>query len=222
MPKKKPAAPRKRAPRKKQTPPSAPDLAHIAEPLRPLAEPIDKLVADPGNARTHDEENLAAIQYSLDQYGQRKPVVANRRTGQLEAGHGTLEAAGRLGWQHLAVVWVDDDPATASGFALADNRSAELADWDQLRLSALLTDLKGESEENHDALYDAMRLGVLLSDSDEENPDDDQADDDKSDSDAQLGDLEFRIIVLCENEQQQGELLGRFEKEGLDCQALIS
>jgi len=35
-------------------------------------------------------------------YGQRKPVVVNRRTGIIEAGNGTLEAAVSLGWSHLA------------------------------------------------------------------------------------------------------------------------
>ncbi len=38
----------------------------------------------------------------------------------------------------------------------------------------------------------------------------------------QLGALEYRVIVECEDEAQQAELLARFEAEGLTCRALIS
>jgi len=44
--------------------------------------PIDGLVPDPQNARTHDEANLASIAASLARYGQRTPLVVNR-TGRL-------------------------------------------------------------------------------------------------------------------------------------------
>jgi hypothetical protein len=40
------------------------------------------------------------------------------------------KAARDLGWSHLAVVFTDDDPVTAAGFSIADNRTAELAEWD--------------------------------------------------------------------------------------------
>ena len=79
----------------------------------------------------------------------------NRRTKYIEAGNGTFEAAKTIGWTHLAVVWVEDDPAAARGFALADNRSAELAEWDQLRLETLLA----EVAEDDDLLYQELMLG---------------------------------------------------------------
>jgi DNA modification methylase len=125
-------------------PPAAPgpDLSHIAEQLRPLAVPCSDLVLDPANARTHPEPNLAALKGSLRAYGQRKPIVANRRTGTVEAGNGTLRAALALGWSHLAVVYVDDDPATAAGFSVADNRTAELAGWYPEALDRLLGEIR--------------------------------------------------------------------------------
>src|SRR5262249_11973240 len=79
------------------------DLEYIAEPLRTLAVPCDKSLLDPINARRHPEANLEAIKASLRVYGQRKPVVVNRRTGAIEAGNGTLQAASELRWSHLAV-----------------------------------------------------------------------------------------------------------------------
>lgn len=110
---------------------AAADLSHIAEQLRPLAVPCADLLLDPANARRHPEPNLEAIKGSLRVYGQRKPVVVNRRTGTIEAGNGTLQAASALGWSHLAAVYVNDDPMTAAGFSIADNRTAELAEWDR-------------------------------------------------------------------------------------------
>lgn len=117
------------------------DLAHIAEQLRPLAVPLATLVVDPANVRRHPEKNLAVIAASLRVYGQRKPIVVNRRTGVVEAGNGTLDAARTLGWTHIAAVYVDDDPMTATGYAISDNRSAELAEWDTANLDAILADL---------------------------------------------------------------------------------
>src|SRR6516164_3727873 len=133
----------------------ASDLSHIAEQLRPLAVPCAALVLDPANARRHPEPNLEAIKGSLRVYGQRKPVVVNRRTGTIEAGNGTLQAALALGWSHLAAVYVDDDPLTAAGFSIADNRTAELAEWDREALDQLLGEIK-----TNDPLLDRMLMDL--------------------------------------------------------------
>lgn len=112
-----------------------PSLAHIAKDLRPLAVPIESVHLDPANARTgHAVDRIAG---SLDQYGQRGAIVANRaQGGKIEKGNGTYQAARQLGWTHIAVVWVEDDPATAAGFAIADNRTGDLSAWDTEALLA--------------------------------------------------------------------------------------
>jgi len=51
------------------------------------------------------------------------------------AGNGTLEAAKSLGWTEIAAVTTNLQGAEARGFAIADNRTAELAEWDVVRLS---------------------------------------------------------------------------------------
>jgi DNA modification methylase len=117
------------------------DLNHIAEQLRPLAVPTMDLIIDPANARRHPEPNIEAIKGSLAVYGQLKPIVVNCRTKVVEAGNGTLQAARELGWTHIAVVYVDHDPATAAGFSIADNRTAELATWDADALDKLLREV---------------------------------------------------------------------------------
>jgi ParB-like chromosome segregation protein Spo0J len=103
---------------------------------------ISKLTADPENARTHDKKNLDAIASSLEKFGQVKPIAVTR-TGVVLAGNGTLRAAESLGWSEISVVVVPEswDYATAKAYALADNRTAELAEWDTSVLASQLVEL---------------------------------------------------------------------------------
>ena len=113
------------------------DLTYITADLRPLAVPIDSVRLDPGNARTgHAVDETAE---SLDTYGQRKPIVVNRsENNKIEAGNGTWKSAKELGWSHIAAVFVEDDNDTAVGYAIADNRTSELSEWDSEMLATYL------------------------------------------------------------------------------------
>lgn len=97
---------------------------------------ISQLKLDPNNARTHDKANLHAIAGSLTQFGQRKPIVISQ-DNTVVAGNGTLTAAQTLGWTDIEAVRVPADwnSDRIKAFALADNRTAELADWDSIRLA---------------------------------------------------------------------------------------
>lgn len=103
---------------------------------------LTDLFSDPNNARKHDDKNLEAIKGSLTQFGQRKPIVIQGST--VIAGNGTLEAAKQLGWDEIKVVRVPEDWSAdqAKAFALADNRTAELATWDEQVLAAQVIELK--------------------------------------------------------------------------------
>jgi len=114
----------------------------INEGLWPLVRPIDGLKHDPENARLHPERNLDAIKASLKRSGQQRPVVA-RADGTVIAGNGVLAAASAMGWGSLAVLVFDSDSAgEARAFALADNRTAELARWDHDRLGEVLASIR--------------------------------------------------------------------------------
>jgi DNA modification methylase len=89
---------------------------------------IADLMPDPRNARRHPKRNVDAIAASLKQFGQQKPIVVGP-DGHVVAGNGTLEAAISLGWTEIAIVRTELDGIDASAFAVADNRSAELASW---------------------------------------------------------------------------------------------
>ena len=104
---------------------------------------IESLELDPNNARKHSKRNLDAIAASLNKFGQRKPIVVHN--GTVIAGNGTLEAAKSLGWTEIGITRCPDDwdTDTAKAYALADNRSSELAEWDDLVLANQLLDLGG-------------------------------------------------------------------------------
>jgi DNA modification methylase len=92
--------------------------------------PVASLTRDPNNARVHSPEQIKVLQGLLERFGQRVPIVVNRRTNVIEKGNGLHEAVEDLGWETIAVVYADDDEATATAFALADNRSGDLSWFD--------------------------------------------------------------------------------------------
>lgn len=111
---------------------------YIADDLRSLAFPVASLKLLPGNPRRGDVD---AVARSYERFGQRKPIVARRSDMTVIAGNHQLQAAQRLGWTHVAVVWTDDDDLTAKAYALADNRTADLGSYDDASLAALLADV---------------------------------------------------------------------------------
>lgn len=102
---------------------------------------ISSLIPDPANVRVHKPKNLDAIKGSLTRFGQQKPIVVDAK-GVVVAGNGTLEAAKALGWDKIAVVRTSLEGPDATAFAIADNRTGELAEWDPSGLGAALQSLK--------------------------------------------------------------------------------
>ena len=99
--------------------------------------PIRGLVADPANARKHGERSIDGLKGSLLRWGQQKPIVFDEK-GVVVAGNGTLEAAKALGWTHIAAVRSDLAGIERTAYAIADNRLAELSEWDADALGQLL------------------------------------------------------------------------------------
>jgi len=104
--------------------------------LRQLAVPIESLVNDPENANVHTERSLSTLAKSLEEFGQAKPIVV-LDNGTIIAGNGTMIAAKRNGWTHIAVAHFSDE-SKARAYALADNRTSELSHWDEAQLTATM------------------------------------------------------------------------------------
>lgn len=83
-------------------------------------EPIKAL--QPWSANPRD--NKAAIDEvakSIRRFGWGAPIVANKRNGEIIAGHTRYAAAQKLKLEQVPVRWLDLDPADAHALALADN-----------------------------------------------------------------------------------------------------
>lgn len=122
---------------------------------------VDTLAFDPANVRRHPERNLDAIKGSLARFGQQKPIVVDAR-GVVVAGNGTLAAAKALGWRTVKAVRTNLIGAEATAFAIADNRTAELAEWDDAALREQLAAIAIEDENLLAATgFDAKDLAEL-------------------------------------------------------------
>ncbi|CAB4157475.1 COG0863 DNA modification methylase [uncultured Caudovirales phage] len=126
---------------------------------------ISSLSLDPTNARRHDAKNLASIEGSLRLFGQRKPIVVTG-ANVVVAGNGTLEAAKALGWTNIDVVRIPIDwsPEQVKAYALADNRTAELAEWDAKVLAEQLVELDAVGWNVAEFGFDALEPPVDLTD----------------------------------------------------------
>lgn len=101
---------------------------------------VEELTNDPQNVRAHDKRNIDAIAASLTRFGQQKPIVVDA-DGVVRAGNGTLDAARTLGWKEISVVRTTLEDAEAVAYAVADNRTADLATWDEESLALVLDQL---------------------------------------------------------------------------------
>lgn len=92
---------------------------------------INTIALDDNNARMHSQRNLDAIAKSLEEFGQRKPIVVHKNI--VIAGNGTVQAALKNGSTDIDIVRIPDDwsDEKVKAFALADNRTSELASWDE-------------------------------------------------------------------------------------------
>jgi hypothetical protein len=120
--------------------------------LKSLAVDIDTLDYLEGNPRIG---NVEAIMASYSEFGQVKPIVAKKNddgTATVIAGNHQLEAAVNLGWEQIAVIFLDADDKKAIAFALADNRTMELGYTEP----ELLTDMLLEISEYYPDLLDGL------------------------------------------------------------------
>lgn len=125
--------------------------------------PIDILSLDQENARVHPEKNLKAIQDSLTRFGQAIPLVIWQDV--VIGGNGTLTAMKRLGLTEAQVVEFEGTKDQAKALAIALNRSAEHATWDNDQLAKTLIELS-------DLGYELQELGFNEEDLEDLFPED--------------------------------------------------
>ena len=111
---------------------------------------ISNLKQDHKNARKRTQQSAELIKESLQRYGAARSIVIDENN-RILAGNGTVEGAKAAGIQNVRVIETDGDEIIAIrrtglsedekvGLALADNRTADLSEWDREMLHRLSQD----------------------------------------------------------------------------------
>jgi hypothetical protein len=125
--------------------------------------PVEEIKQDPTNARKHGERNIETIKKSLQRFGQQKPIVISSDRIAI-AGNGTLRAAVELGWKTIDAVETKLTGEDAAAFAIADNRTAELAQWDDEQLAVQLGAMEDELLDSAGFTQDEMIAAIAAFD----------------------------------------------------------
>lgn len=120
-------APIEPAPHKERTQVDISDVETVA---------INEVEIHPLNPR---EGDIGAIITSLEVMGQYRPIVANKTTKHIVSGNHTYQAAVQLGWEKIAVHWIEVDEMEEIKILIVDNRTSDLASYDPQELNKLLT-----------------------------------------------------------------------------------
>ena len=127
---------------------------------------LDAVTPYAGNPRRIPAAAVSAVAESIRRYGFRQPIVVDAE-GVVIVGHTRLQAATQLGLTTVPVHVADLTPEQAAAYRLGDNRTGELAAWDDQALAAELTALVAASSMDVAAVsemtaFDTRELDRLL------------------------------------------------------------
>jgi len=110
--------------------------------LKTVTRKLDELTLDPDNARKHNSDvDVEAIRLSLLEFGQQTPIVVDEADIVVK-GNGTMMAALKLGWTEIETIKTTLTGDQLRAYAIADNRTAELSQWNTETLIAQLNELE--------------------------------------------------------------------------------
>ncbi|MBO7715700.1 MAG: ParB N-terminal domain-containing protein [Methanobrevibacter sp.] len=108
--------------------------------IKIIEKNIDELVPYENNARINDKA-VEAVANSISDFGFKNPVIIDKNNV-LVAGHTRVKAAKKLGLTKVPCIIADDlDEDQIKAFRIADNSSAQVAEWDMEKLMAELQDI---------------------------------------------------------------------------------
>lgn len=178
------------------------------EGLHVLELDVDSITPHPLNPRVG---NVGQIVESIETNGLYRPLYVQRSTRYILAGNHTYQALRQLGYSQVPVVLLDVDDQTAKRIMLIDNRSSELGSYNDDRLIEVLESIEGLKGTGWTPDDLAALNGSNVSEIEE-----------ALNTSEQMGDLQFRVIVDCADEDDQARLIGTLEAEGRTCRPLIS
>ena len=122
---------------------------------------VDKLRPHPKNPRQGD---VGAIHVSIEANGFYGSVIAQKSTGHILAGNHRFLAAKHANAEQVPVTWVDVSDEEAVRILLADNRTNDLATYNDDALAELLQDLLRDTGTVDGTGYDLDALDELMRD----------------------------------------------------------
>jgi len=182
------------------------------------------------NPRKITEKQLGMLKKSMDEFGDLSGIVVNVKTGNIVGGHqrvknldpswpiikqehkdktgtvalGYIEThAGR--WLYREVSWTEKKEAAAN---VAANQHG--GEFDMPKLKDIIINLDDGAFDMELLGFNSHELELMMT-----------AVGERRDTSPQLPEMKYQIIVECEGESEQIDLLQKFDKEGLKCHALI-
>ena len=139
------------------------------------------------------------IAVSIQQFGFLNPIIVQRSSNKIIAGHTRYKASKHLGLASVPVIFADLDDTKATAYAIADNKLGELASWDDSVLVELLDELKTDDFDLESLGFDELELSDLFND---ENMKDLNLDDFDKDEIEYTGKVKITIEALEENQTE--------------------
>jgi ParB/RepB/Spo0J family partition protein len=106
---------------------------------------IDDLHPWEDNPRLNDH-GVNAVVESIRSFGFNVPILCDQNL-MIIAGHTRWKAAKKLGMEKIPVINIKMTNTQRRAFAIADNKTAEAADWDFPKLREILEELRSEDVE---------------------------------------------------------------------------
>jgi ParB-like chromosome segregation protein Spo0J len=166
---------------------------------------VSDLFLDPSNVRKHSRRNLDAIKASLRKFGQQKPIVIDAK-GIVLAGNGTLTAAQELGWTEISATRTELTGVEATAFAIADNRTAELAEWDD-KLVDVIKSLLAAGVDGDDIGFSQMEIDDMT----QADAIADEADEIIHEQSVQVEPSKEYLIILASDDAEWDEMIAYFD-----------
>jgi DNA modification methylase len=143
---------------------------------------INSLLSDHKNARRRTDRSAELIKESLQRYGAARSIVIDE-DNRILAGNGTIEGAKAAGIKNVRIIETDGTEVIAIkrsglsedekvGLALADNRTADLSEWDQAMLHSLSQEHDLSPWFNQEDLNELLAVTELPPEEGKTDPDD--------------------------------------------------
>ena len=112
------------------------------------------------NPRINDEA-VDAVAKSIESFGFNVPILCDQRLT-IIVGHTRWKAAEKIGMKSVPVIVLEISETQRKAFAVADNKTAEIADWDYQKLRKVLEELKNKKINLPSLGYCQAELQALL------------------------------------------------------------